>query len=587
MQWASIMASLPRLLAPIPRLAAALAALGALSACSTVKVRTDTVSTTREALRSVDLLSSVAGPLAAFAENGRSLLRDAKASERRAPAAAAASYLKSAVDAHRQLASGAAVPGSEVERCLVDLHNRSLARFAELWIELGPQNRFTCDEVPMEVRIADRSAYPGGYFDHAVAALSLKEKGVDRQTREGIGAALVGIREHRPERRGEMRFYPVRGLHVPVTMTIDRTAVSADGTLQIALSLRDPLRERTSSVGSRGFPLAADYSAPIAVILDQQSEVALGLKGFFKAATRSEVAGIYLTGPYDEDRIPVLLVHGLISVPMIWRDIVPHMLSEPDLSERYQFMVFAYPSGYPIAESSALLREQLAELRAHLDPEGDDPLSRNMVVVGHSMGGILAHTLVADIGDRLWEQFEVPTPFDQLRIEPTRKERLRETLFFDPDPAVRRAVFFSTPHRGATMAEKTFAALLSRAAKLPTDVVTTSHLLFDPHLITSPALRTFRKGAYTGAQSLRPGAPMIAALDASPYLPGVVYHSIIGDRGKGDSPDSSDGVVDYWSSHQEGAASELIVPSDHSSYKDPAAVEELKRILFEHVGLPR
>ncbi len=574
-----------RLFAPFCRLAA-VAAFCCLPACSTVKVRTDTVSAAREALRSADLLHSIAGPFASFAEDGRRLLRDARSLERRAPDAAAARYLQSAVDTHRLLSSGSAAAGSEEERCLVDLHNRSLARFAELWMEAGAQHRrLSSGDTVLEIRQSEHSAFPPGYFDRAIAAASLKEKGVQRQTRTGLGAPLVGIREHRPERAEEMRFYPLRGLHAPATLTLDSTSATADGTIRVVLSLRNPLRERTVAAGRRTFPLAADYSAPIAVILDHQSEAALGLKGFFKAATRSETAGIYLTEPYDPDRIPVLLIHGLISVPMIWRDIVPHMVAEPDLAERYQFMLFAYPSGYPIGESAALLRDRLSELRAHLDPEGNDPLSRNMVVAGHSMGGILTHTLVADVGDRLWQQFGLSTPFDQLQIAPERKERLRQVLFFDPDPATYRAVFFSTPHRGAAMAEKTFAGLLSRAAKLPTDVLVTTSVLLDPQAMANPELKALRKGTYTSAQSLRPGAPMIAALDASPYRSGVVYHSIIGDRGRGDTPDSSDGVVEYWSSHQAGAASELIVPSDHGSYKDPAAVEELKRILFEHAGL--
>lgn len=579
----------PALRFPAPLLRGiVLLALCGLTACSTVKVRTDTVSTTREALRSADLLRSSHGPLAAFADNGRRLLRDARLLERHAPAAAAAHYLQSAVEAHRQLASGPAAPGSDEERCLVDLHNRSLARFAELWVAAGSKDRrLSCEGTELEIRLAKDSAFSPGYFDRVIATASLKEKGVERQAREGLGATLVGIREPRPERLEEMRFYPLKGLHVPATLTIEETTTSADGLVRVDLALRNPLRERTVAAGRRTFPLAADYSAPMAVILDHQSEASLGLKGFFKAATRAEVAGIYLTEPYDPKRTPVLLIHGLISVPMIWRDLIPHMLSDAELAERYQFMVFAYPSGYPIVESAALLRDRLAELRAHLDPDGSDPLSRNMVVAGHSMGGILTHTLVADIGDRLWEQFDLTTSFEQLQIDPARKERLRHILFFDPDPATSRAIFFSAPHRGATMAEKSLAGLLSRAAKLPTDLLVTTSLLLDPHVMTNPEMRALQKGTYTSAQSLRPGAPMIAALDASPYRSGVVYHSIIGDRGRGDTPNSSDGVVEYWSSHQEGAASELIVPSDHGSYKDPAAVEEMKRILYEHAGLRR
>jgi hypothetical protein len=61
------------------------------------------------------------------------------------------------------------------------------------------------------------------------------------------------------------------------------------------------------------------------------------------------------------------------------------------------------------------------------------------------------------------------------------------------------------------------------------------------------------------------------------------YHSIIGDRGKGDSPNSTDGPVPYWSSHLAGAQSELIVPGPHGSFELPQTIAELKRILLLHM----
>jgi hypothetical protein len=81
---------------------------------------------------------------------------------------------------------------------------------------------------------------------------------------------------------------------------------------------------------------------------------------------------------------------------------------------------------------------------------------------------------------------------------------------------------------------------------------------------------------------LSPNNPLYAAMDRIPIQ--VPYHSIIGDRGKGDTPNSSDGVVQYWSSHLEGAQSELIVPGPHGSYSLPQTIAELKRILKLHLA---
>ena len=72
------------------------------------------------------------------------------------------------------------------------------------------------------------------------------------------------------------------------------------------------------------------------------------------------------------------------------------------------------------------------------------------------------------------------------------------------------------------------------------------------------------------------------AMNSIPMTPGVPYNTIIGDRGRRDSPNSSDGVVPYWSSHMKGAESEHIVPSDHSAHQNPKAIAEVLRILKAH-----
>jgi len=63
----------------------------------------------------------------------------------------------------------------------------------------------------------------------------------------------------------------------------------------------------------------------------------------------------------------------------------------------------------------------------------------------------------------------------------------------------------------------------------------------------------------------------------------VPYHSVIGDRGLGDTPNSSDGVVPYWSSHLKGAKSEKIVPSGHGAHENPEGIAEFRRILKLHL----
>ena len=562
-----------------------------LSSCgSTVKVKTDSGRLTRDGIASANLLGKAVGvPFSAIAQFGRSsaaLLESARRHESLGrPKDAAADYLKAAVDAHLLIASGSAIQGSEDEKSLVEVHNTALARFAELWIkdprrhEPGPYH-FTSAGENLEIDLSPKSNYQRGYFDRFIAGSAVEEKGMVDKEREGYGAPIVAIRDKTPERAEEMEFFSPMGMYTPVTATMDKVTKAGDVT-HVMFSLRNPMLEQTVSVGSRSLPLAANFSAPIAVTLKGRNEQMEGLRGFFEAKKRIEESGIYLSEPYDPDRIPVLLIHGLISVPMIWRDIVPDMISDPEISTRYQFMTFTYPSSYPIAESAALLRDELAKLRAKYDPDGNDPLSTNMVVAGHSMGGMLTPTLVAEIGENLWKQFS-DTPVEALPIDEAKKEKIRRLVYFEPDPAVWRVMYFSAPHRGAKMATKDIAGVLAKLAKLPADVVGFNGKLLEPKHGDLFKIPIGRK--YTSRESLEPGAPMVAAMDLSPYKKGVIYHSVMGDRGKGDTPNSSDGVVEYWSSHQAGAASELIVPTDHGSYKHPKAIEELRRVLYEHAG---
>jgi len=561
-----------------------------LNACSTVKVRTDPDQAVRQGVLDARLLGRAAGGLVeVFADTSVSLLGAAgKLAGDGHTEEAAACFLKAAVDARELLESGTTPAGSGEEAVLVDLHNQSLARFAELWIGTpgeagGGTDRLVCHGEIFEPRLAPDSAYPPGFWDRVLSARAVQIKGVVRQGRDGLGAALAGIREPRPERAAEMSVHPPRGLYVAVTMTLDTIRKGPEATV-VTLSLRNPAVEQHVAADGRMFPLAADFSAPVAVWLSGRNEWLWGLDGFFHADERAAQSGIYLLEPYDPGRIPVLLIHGLVSVPIIWRDTVPAIQADPELAKRYQFFVFTYPSSYPLIESALLLREELAALRQRFDPDGTDPLSTNLVAAGHSMGGILARTLMTDMGESLWKQFS-DLRLEELPLDSPAKDRVRKLVEFKPDPAVRRAIFYSVPHRGAEMAQGGLVNALSRTARLPGNVLQFTSAQLDRQTAEMLRLKVNVGKKTTSVQSLQPGSPMITALEASPIRPGVSYHSIIGDRGKGDSPESSDGVVEYWSSHLEGAASERIVPTNHSCLDDPATIAETIRILREHAGL--
>lgn len=524
-----------------------------------------------------NLLQAVFSPFGKAAKN--LLLFATKEEIRGDKASSTPAFLKVALES-RLLLEEAVRSGKSLADVRV-LHNSTLAKFAVNWrqqcqIEGGPVRLVNpVDGEAFEVRVSPRSHYADTYFDAFVATANIEEKGVARHVREGVGATLVGIRYRTPDRQEEMAFHPVQGLYLPVTMIIDGVAAPAkpgDPTV-VTVALFDPTRAVTTPVGGREQPLAADLSSPLAVMLAGVNPFKIGIQNFFKADQAADKAGLYLVQPYDPNRIPILFTHGLFSSPVIWRDVAAELMADPRISTRYQCLLFAYPSSLAVGDSACLMREKLAAIRQALDPDGNDPLSRDIVAVGHSMGGILTHALIADVGDRF--HAELTGSADDSKLSPGQQEELRRVAFFTPDPAVNRAIFICTPHRGANMANARSANFASRLASLPLDLVRRTG-----QIVTLNA-EGFRFSS-TSIQSLQPGSAMVAALDLSPCRTGVIYHSIIGDQGKNNSPKSTDGVVDYWSSHLDGAASELIVPTGHRAYEHEKAVAELKRILLEH-----
>ena len=57
--------------------------------------------------------------------------------------------------------------------------------------------------------------------------------------------------------------------------------------------------------------------------------------------------------------------------------------------EHYELWLFIYNTGNPIAYSGMLLRDALTKAVADLDPGAKDPGLKQMVVIGHSQGGLL------------------------------------------------------------------------------------------------------------------------------------------------------------------------------------------------------
>lgn len=326
--------------------------------------------------------------------------------------------------------------------------------------------------------------------------------------------------------------------------------------------------------------LAADFSAPIAYLLSQGKNRSIDIQALFFSDKNFKHAGLLQIEEYDPAKIPVVFVHGLLSRPEAWTQAVNQLLADPEIRARYQFWFYLYPTGLPVWWSAANLRSELDRFRTAVDPAHTNPNLNKMVIVGHSMGGLISSLMVRKGGEYLWKQFMV-TPPEQLKISRPAKEHLLSIVNFEPREDISRVIFVATPHQGSQIALNPFVDFVSNLVRLP-NIFPSRDRFIMLHSIRNNMRDLFVAPA-NSIRFLRARSPLLLSILNLPMSKSVSYHSVIGDRGKGDTPDSSDGVVPYWSSHMPSAKSEKIVPSGHGANEDPAGIEEIRRILSLHL----
>ena len=204
------------------------------------------------------------------------------------------------------------------------------------------------------------------------------------------------------------------------------------------------------------------------------------------------------------------------------------------------------------------------------------PNIKPMVVIGHSMGGCISRLLLTDSGDHLWMKIFGKPP-NKVPLSPHVREYFRDELFFRHRPEVGRVIFIAAPLRGSNLATGLIGSIANILIREPTVSSQASQEMLRMTDIREEELKPKRRA--NSVDTLSPKSRFVNAINTIPMTPGVPYDTIIGDRGRRDSPNSSDGVVPYWSSHMKGAGHEYIVPSDHSAHQDPQAIADVLSIL--------
>ncbi|NIR32400.1 MAG: alpha/beta hydrolase [Gammaproteobacteria bacterium] len=500
-------------------------------------------------------------------------------------------YLAAALYAYAYLFPDAAErePGRFDRRLRVaaDLYNRGLTEGLKSADGTVVELRSGVYDLPfgqLEVTFEERQRlWAGRRLEHFVPVADLQVHGLQNRYRiSGIGAPLAADQVPVREQAG---FQVGARLKVPATALLrvgDPRRQLARGRVYAVLELHVALDDSHVQINGRQVPLETETSAFLAYTLHESPVWKREIRGFLRGGLKEEfpfqLAGLE---PYREGRFPVVLVHGTASSVGRWAEMVNELFNDERIRRRFQFWFFGYDSGNPVVYSAMQLRDALTATIAQVDPEHHDAALEQMVIIGHSQGGLLAKMTVVDSGDRLWNAFS-RKPLEEMDIPEDRKALLERVAFFEPLPFVRRVVFIATPHRGSFAASGWLARTVAGLVSLPGTVIDTvgDLLTREAEALTLDADK-FKTGSIFG---MTPGNPVLDALAETPIDSRVEAHSIIAVKGLGPVDVGDDGIVTYKSAHLEGVASELIVRSGHSTQSHPATIEEVRRILLQHAA---
>ena len=437
-----------------------------------------------------------------------------------------------------------------------------------------------------DVRFASERAIP----EDLIPASSLSFRGLRNQyRRDGLGAEFVAVTSS--------RVVDTQSAEVPysetpfpaITALVTFPGTSLDEVLsahEAVITGYDPYnREDVDPVGAK-IPLAANFTSAYGLWLARSGFASQSLLTLIGRGEVLEMPRVYLLQPYNPNRRIVIMLHGLASSPEAWINLANEVMGDETLRRNYQIWQVYYPTNAPVAFNHIEIRNVIQKTLAHFDPEGTSRASKNIILIGHSMGGLLSRLMVSSTQDRLWEAFLKKYPLEGRRLEIAKKE-LGPYMMFDALPQVNRVIFIATPHKGTPLAEIAPVRWIAGIVTVPLSVMgrftEVARLLVDPGSANPVSLTR----PFNSIDNLSSHDPFIRAVADIPVSSRVRYHSIIGCI----TPDlplyeSNDGVVPYSSAHLDGSDSEQVIQSGHSVQETPEAIIEIRRIMHLHLKEP-
>jgi pimeloyl-ACP methyl ester carboxylesterase len=408
--------------------------------------------------------------------------------------------------------------------------------------------------------------------------------------------ALDGVRHQQPGfgvpvvagappcmHRAICALYPPEGVFRPATVWIEGVPDALHHEELPVLVVQNPLSQPIHAVGDTHYQLAEDVSAPYEQLIERSKLRRLGWWGLIGGQAVGRRSGLFLLDEYDPTKTPVIMIHGLGSSPIIWARLSNAILGDPQLHRRYQIWHIVYQTNAPLLVERYRVQSYLDAAWKILDPDGHAPARQGVVLVGHSMGGVIARLLCAQSTPALWNAaFNVP--LDHLQGSAEDLALLKHVFQFKPYPGIDELVFMAAPQHGSPVAGDWFGRLAQDLAwrHIP-EMDQVEHLSEEnPGAMRSSLLSgTYRISHLSSVTSLLPDEPVSAVDETLMPAAGVRYHTIAGSL-PGEHP-PGDGYVPLSSALLPGAASTLIVNAGHHDVpRDPAAIAAVLAILRQH-----
>jgi pimeloyl-ACP methyl ester carboxylesterase len=327
-------------------------------------------------------------------------------------------------------------------------------------------------------------------------------------------------------------------------------------------------------------PLATDISAPFALREVTSPELASGWIPFVGSGAPIR-EGLFFIEPYRPGKVPVVMVHGLLSSPMSWVDLANDLRAIPGFNDHFQLWAFRYATGKPFLEAAARLRRDLYSSVATVDPGGCDPALRNIVLVGHSMGGLVCQLQASYSEDRLWSAI-ANRPLEAIVTSGQTRAELQELFFFDPQPNVRRVIQLATPHEGSSWANRPIGWIGTSLVR-PDGAQMARHeqLRYDNPGVFAPELE---RRVPTSIDMLNPNSVMLQTIAALRTNPCVQFHTVYGYGRFNICEGPGDGIVSRQSASFPRAVSQLGVRATHTRvHRRLETADEVARILRQHL----